>query len=90
MFVCFFYFFTVCLFPVLADDPIVTIIETNPIVDPVEGKIISEKNKDVQLTCVVENKPIDKEVCSMIMHVFMGIVKVNYSHTMDKEVCMPL
>ena len=44
------------------DDPIVTIIETNPVIDPVEGKIISEKNKDVQLTCVVENKPRNKEV----------------------------
>ena len=44
------------------DDPIVTIIETNPVINPVEGKIISEKNKDVQLTCVVENKPKYKEV----------------------------
>ena len=50
------------LFSVFGDDPIVTIIETNPVINPVEGKIISEKNKDVQLTCVVENKPRNKEV----------------------------
>ena len=50
------------LFSVFGDDPIVTIIETNPVINPVEGKIISEKNKDVQLTCVVENKPRYKEV----------------------------
>lgn len=50
------------LFSVFGDDPIVTIIETNPVINPVEGKIISEKNKDVQLTCVVENKPKYKEV----------------------------
>lgn len=47
---------------VFADDPIVSIIETNPVVDPVEKKIISQINKDVQLTCVVENRPPDKEV----------------------------
>ncbi|KAK7503844.1 hypothetical protein BaRGS_00004967 [Batillaria attramentaria] len=47
---------------VVADDPIVKIIETNPVKDPVEGKIISEKNKDVQFTCVVENKPKNSEV----------------------------
>ncbi|XP_076446793.1 protein amalgam-like [Babylonia areolata] len=47
---------------VVADDPIVRIIETNPVIDTVEEKIISEKDKDVQLTCVVENRPIDKEV----------------------------
>ncbi|KAL8573237.1 hypothetical protein ACOMHN_006648 [Nucella lapillus] len=47
---------------VVGDDPIVRIMETNPVLDPVEKKIISEKDKDVQLTCVVENKPKDKEV----------------------------
>lgn len=47
---------------VVADDPIVRIIETNPVKDPVEGKIISQKNKDVQLTCVVENRPKNSEV----------------------------
>lgn len=47
---------------VLADDPIVRIIETNPMVNPVAKQIISEKNKDVQLTCVVENKPANSEV----------------------------
>ena len=41
----------------LADDPIVSIDETNPMVDPVEGKIITQKNYDVQLRCTVENKP---------------------------------
>jgi len=56
-----------CLFAwlavsVLADDPIVRIIETNPLKDPVAEQIIAEKNKDVQLTCVVENKPILSEV----------------------------
>ena len=49
-------------FSVHADDPSVNIIETNPLVNSVTKEIISEKNKDVQLTCVVENKPIGSEV----------------------------
>nr|AJA37900.1 I-type lectin-like protein 5 [Littorina littorea] len=60
---------------VLADDPIVTIIETNPVKDPIEQKIISEKNFDVQLTCVVENRPRDKEVQ------WIGLVRRNNSVT---------
>ena len=50
------------LLSVLSDDPIVTIIETNPVVDAVEKKIIAEKNKDVQITCTVENRPKNYEV----------------------------
>lgn len=58
-----FFILSACLAcTVLADDPIVRIIETNPLKDEITNQIISEKNKDVQLTCVVENKPISSEV----------------------------
>ncbi|CAG5127980.1 unnamed protein product [Candidula unifasciata] len=50
---------------VFTDDPKVRIIATDPPPDPVSGFIIQEKDKDVQLTCVVENKPLDVNVMWM-------------------------
>nr|KAI8746180.1 protein amalgam-like [Biomphalaria glabrata] len=44
------------------DDPKVNIIETDPPLDPISKTIISNQDKDVQLSCVVENKPLDVDV----------------------------
>ncbi|XP_005101358.1 protein amalgam [Aplysia californica] len=48
--------------PVLGDDPKVRITGTDPPLHPVEGVIVQQKDKDVQLTCFVENKPLQSEV----------------------------
>ncbi|GFN79713.1 opioid-binding protein/cell adhesion molecule homolog [Plakobranchus ocellatus] len=41
---------------VVSDDPRIDITETDPPMDPVYDMIIQEKDKDVQLTCIVENQ----------------------------------
>ncbi|XP_025087555.1 protein amalgam-like [Pomacea canaliculata] len=66
---------TIFIHTVVADDPIVSIIETNPVIDPVENKIVAETNQDVQLTCVVENKPLNSQVQ------WKGLIKRNGSTT---------
>lgn len=56
--ICFSYLVTV----VSADDPKVNISETDPPVNPVYKMIIQEQDKDAQMICVVENRPVDVEV----------------------------
>ncbi|KAH9504470.1 hypothetical protein Btru_062862 [Bulinus truncatus] len=53
---------TVFLISVFGDDPKVNIIETDPPLDPVSKSIIAMQDRDVQLSCVVENKPVDVDV----------------------------
>jgi limbic system-associated membrane protein len=57
---------TLLAIAVLGDDPKVRILTTDPPVDPISGYIIQEKDKDVQLTCVVENKPLDINVLWLV------------------------
>ncbi|XP_048247837.1 protein amalgam-like [Haliotis rufescens] len=47
---------------VLGDDPIVTIPNSTPDVDPVDGYIKCPKDEDAFLICAVTNKPIDSDV----------------------------
>ena len=46
----------------LCDDPKVRIIATDPPVHEVEGVVVQFKDKDVQFTCIVENKPEKSDV----------------------------
>ncbi|KAK3779340.1 hypothetical protein RRG08_052563, partial [Elysia crispata] len=47
---------------VSCDDPRIDITGTDPPVDPISNMVIQEKDKDVQLTCVVENRRIGFDV----------------------------
>jgi len=47
---------------VVSDDPKVKIIGTDPPISKVEGKVVQYKDKDVQFTCIVENKPLGADV----------------------------
>ncbi|XP_067677726.1 protein amalgam-like [Haliotis asinina] len=58
-------YFAVCtalILTVYGDDPIVTIPNTTPQVDSVDGYIKCPKDQDAFLTCAVTNKPVDSDV----------------------------
>ncbi|KAK6173215.1 hypothetical protein SNE40_016708 [Patella caerulea] len=56
-----FVLFTLIL-TVKGDDPIIIISETDPPINVAYNEIVSEKDRDVQLTCVVQNKPEGSDV----------------------------
>jgi len=63
---------------VFSDDPKVTIIQTDPIINAVEEKVVQYKDKDVQFTCIVENKPIDSEVQWVVLpNNSSGVVQIS-------------
>ncbi|XP_059140571.1 lachesin-like [Physella acuta] len=59
-----YFIFLVCFtaLKVYADDPKVSISETDPPTNAIYKMIVQEQDKDVQMSCVVENKPVDVEV----------------------------
>ena len=60
-----FYIIYVVIFNTDAQDPIITIIETEPLSN--KGVVMAIQNKDVTFNCYVENLPKDYKVNTLII-----------------------